>query len=95
MTYHTIEDGELTPLQEGGYSDDAPRKKNQHTSSAIVRAMRAMMMVSTAVTVLLWMLAGHTKMLRHSSRNVDGSTVVVSSTARHPNNGRDPRNEAE
>ena len=94
MTYHTIEDGELTPLQEGGYSDAAPSKKNQHTSSAIVRAMRAMMMVSTAVTVLLWMLAGHTKMLRHSSRNVDG-TVIVSSAARHPNNGRDPRNEAE
>ena len=91
----TIEDGELTPLQEGGCSDDAPSKRNQYTASAIVRAMRAMMMVSTAVTVLLWMMAGHTKMLLHSSRHVDGFMVIVSSTARYPNNGRAPRNEAE
>ena len=70
MKYDTMEDGESTPLQEGGYSADsptaaAPSTKNR-TSSAIARAM----MVGTAVGVLLLM-AGHSKMMTRSN-NVDG-----------------------
>ena len=84
MQYGTIKDGESTPLQEGGYSDDgtstsaAPNTTNKHTRSAIIRAL----MVGTTVGTLLLMMAGHSKMMARSS-NVDGM-VAVSSTARQP-----------
>jgi len=84
MKYDTIEDGESTPLQEGGYSDDgtstsaAPNTTNKHTRSTIVRIL----MVGTTVGTLLLMITGHSKMMARYS-NVDGM-VAVSSTARHP-----------
>ena len=76
MTYDTIEDGESTPLHEGGYSEDALSTKNKRISSSII--VRALM-VGTTVGALLLM-AGHSKMTMNKTSNVDGMVVVSSKT---------------
>ena len=84
MTYDTIEDGESTPLHEGGYSKDAPSMKNKHTSAFIVCAL----MVGTAVAVsALLLMAGPSKMMtmNNKSSNIDGMVVVSSATSRLSN----------
>ena len=77
MTYGTIEDKESTPLQEGGYSDDAaPGTNNNRTSSVIARAV----MVGTIAGALL--MAGHSMMMPNRSSNVDGMVIVPSAASR-------------
>ena len=78
MQYNTIEDGESTPLHEGGYSKE-PLSTNKRTSSIIVRAM----MVGTAMAMgALLLMAGPSKiMTMHQSNNVDGMVVVSSTTS--------------
>ena len=89
MTYDTIEDGESTPLHEGGYSENAPSMKNKYTSAFIVRAL----MVGTAVAVgALLLMAGHSKMttMNNKSSNVVDGMVVVSSATSHLSDNEDP-----
>ena len=82
MTYATIEEGESTPLQNGGGYSSAdrttaaatPRTKHTRTSAGLLRAM----MVGTTVGALLLM-AGPSKMgTMNKSSNVDGMVVVSS-----------------
>jgi len=85
MTDVTIDDGKSTPLLHGGQSDTAPSMNNKYVSSVIVRAL---MMGTAAVGVLLLMLTGPSKMMMrtNSSRNVD-TMVVVSSAATQEKKG--------
>ena len=79
MTYdNTMEGGEATPLQDGGYSVEAQRRRNhnKHSSSGIVRAG---MVVGTTMGVLVLMLAGYSTMrMMDRSRTVpDGSQSLL------------------
>ena len=79
--YDTIEDGEATPLHDGRYSADsttaaAPRTKKP-TSSTFVRAV---MVGTTTVGALLFLMAGPSMMMTmNSPNNIDGMVVVSSS----------------
>ena len=82
--YDTIEDGESTPLHEGGCSAVStiaatPRTKKP-TSSTIVRAL--MVGTAVAVGVLLLMAGPSSKMMTtmNKSRNVDGMVVASGAT---------------
>ena len=80
MTYDTIEDGESTPLHEGGYSEDALSTKNKRISSSII--VRALMVGTTVAVGALLVMAGPLKMTTmNKSRNVDGMIVVSSATS--------------
>ena len=79
MTYdNTMEGGEATPLQDGGYSVEAQRRRNhnKHSSSDIVRVW---MVVGTTMGVLVLMLAGYSTMrMMDRSRTVpDGSQSLL------------------
>jgi hypothetical protein len=75
MTYATIEDGELTPLQ-GGHSDKATSGRTSTNKRA------AVMVGATVVGALVLLMAGPLTMPMTGSSNVD-TMIVASSTATH------------
>ena len=88
MTYATIEDGESTPLQDGGYSvngtTSGSSSTNQRGSFATVRAVMVGATVMGAL-VLLRMAGPSTMMRTKSSSSTVDSMVVVSSAATQKN----------
>ena len=88
MTYATIEDGESTPLQDGGYSANGTTSgsssTNQRGSFATVRAVMVGATVMGAL-VLLRMAGPSTMMRTKSSSSTVDSMVVVSSAATQKN----------